>query len=146
VAHHVQRGEVRTFVLDRMRDTECATTERFELPSSFDVDQYFQGEFGIWRSETPHRVVVDFDAHAAEYVRSRKVHATQKLQSIAGGGVRLSMVVGNLNQVVSWVLEWGRRARVVEPPELVEQVQAELEGALERYRPASSRGRKTKRG
>jgi predicted DNA-binding transcriptional regulator YafY len=134
VGFHVGREEIRTFVLDRMRDTQCAVTERFELPADFVVDAYFQGEFGIWRDTTPHKVVIEFDAHAADYVRMRTVHASQKLQSIAGGGLRLSMTVGNLLPVVSWVLEWGGRARVLEPPELIERVKAELESALLQYK------------
>jgi predicted DNA-binding transcriptional regulator YafY len=136
VGYHVARKDIRTFVLDRMRDTQLAVSERFELPENFVADEYFQGEFGIWRDTTQHRVVIEFDAQAAEYVRMRKVHGSQKLQSIAGGGLRLSMNVGNLNPVVSWVLEWGRRARVIEPPELVERVREELEGALAHYRGA----------
>ena len=43
------------------------------------------------------------------------------------------MTVGNLLPVTSWVLEWGPRARVVEPPELVERVRQELEEALANY-------------
>lgn len=141
VAHHVTRAEIRTFLLDRMRDTECAATERFQLPDDFDVDEYFQGEFGIWKGTGQHKVVIDFDAAAAEYIRMRKVHGTQKLQGIASGGVRLTMVVGNLNPVVSWVLEWGRRARVVSPPELVERVREELDGALAHYKEPKKRAR-----
>ncbi len=133
VGWHVQRGEVRTFVLDRMRDTQAAVTERFELPEKFDVNDYFQGEFGIWRENKKLRVVVDFDAQAAEYVRMRKVHPSQRLQSISGGGLRLTMQVGNLRQVTSWILEWGQRARAVEPPELVQAVRTELENALAGY-------------
>jgi predicted DNA-binding transcriptional regulator YafY len=133
VGYHVGRRDIRTFVLDRMRDTECATTERYELPADFDIDQYFQGEFGIWRDATQHKVVIEFDAAGAEYIRTRKVHSSQKLSGIAGGGVRLTMTVGNLNPVVSWVLEWGRRARVVSPPELVSRVREELDSALAQY-------------
>ncbi len=133
VGFHVARDEIRTFVLDRMRDTQCAYTETFELPADFNIDEFFQGEFGVWKSETRHKVIIDFDEHAAEYVRMRKVHNTQKLAGIAGGGVRLTMVVGNLNSVVSWVLEWGKRALVVEPQELLERVRSELEGALSQY-------------
>src|SRR4029078_305531 len=106
VALHVTREEIRTLVLDRMRDTQCAVTERFELPEEFRIDDYFEGEFGIWRGEERHKVVIDFDAQGAEYVRMRKVHATQKLAAIAGGGVRLTMTIGNLNAVTSWLLEW----------------------------------------
>lgn len=133
VGLHVDKSEIRTFVLDRMRDTECSTAERFVLPDDFRIDDYFQGELGIWRSETRHKVVIDFDAQGAEYLRTRKVHASQKLQAIAGGGVRLSMTVGNLNPVVSWVLEWGPRAKVIEPAELLTRVRAELEQALGQY-------------
>lgn len=133
VGLHVQKQEIRTFVLDRMRDTEAAATDRFELPEDFKVDDYFQGEFGIWRSEERHKVVIEFDAKVAEYVRMRRVHQTQRLAAIPGGGLRLTVTVGNLKQLTSWVLEWGQTARVIEPPELVAQVKAELEGALARY-------------
>jgi predicted DNA-binding transcriptional regulator YafY len=141
VGLHVEKREIRTFVLDRMRDTQCAVTERFALPEDFEIDDYFQGELGVWRSNKRHKVVVDFDARGAEYIRMRKVHATQRLAAIAGGGVRLTMTVGNLNPVVSWILEWGPRAKVVEPPELVTRVKDELSEALRAYG-AASRGKR----
>jgi predicted DNA-binding transcriptional regulator YafY len=144
VGYHLGRGEIRTLLLDRMRDAECAYTERFAVPEDFNIDDYFQGELGIWRSPERHKVVIDFDATAASYVRTRRVHVTQKLAGIAGGGIRLSMTVGSLKPVVSWVLEWGPRARVVEPKELVEQVRDELGRALALYQPADRR-RKSRR-
>lgn len=142
VAEHVEKGGMRTFLLDRMRDTECATTERFDLPADFHIDEYFQGEFGIFKDPKPQKVVIDFDAKAAEYVRMRKVHASQKLAAIAGGGVRLTMTVGNLTQLISWVLEWGPRAKVVEPEELVDRVREELESALSQYASPAKKPRK----
>jgi predicted DNA-binding transcriptional regulator YafY len=133
VGFHVERGEVRTFLLDRMRDTRAAATERFELPDNFKIDDYFQGEFGIWKAATQHKVVLEFDAHAAEYVRMRRVHPSQVITTLSGGRLRLTMQVGNLNQLASWVLEWGKRVRVIHPPELIERVTDELRGALEAY-------------
>ena len=70
VGFHVGKGEIRTFLLDRMRDTECAVTERFELPEDFSIDDYFQGQFGIFRGGEPRRVVIDFDARVADFVRT----------------------------------------------------------------------------
>jgi predicted DNA-binding transcriptional regulator YafY len=133
VGYHVQKGDVRTFVLDRMRDSEVSFAEHFDLPDDFHIDEYFQGELGVFKSSEMHRVVVDFDAAATEYVKMRKVHPSQKLAALPGGGTRLTMVVGNLNPVTSWVLEWGARAHVVEPPELVLRVRAELKEALSKY-------------
>lgn len=153
VGLHVAHNEVRTFLLDRMRATQCSTTERFVLPDDFDVDDYFQGELGIWRSSEKHKVVVDFDAQAVPYIRGRRIHPSQRLAPLPNGGVRVTMTVGNLNPVVSWVLEWGQRAKVVEPAELAERVRGELAAALAKYdesspatnqpKTASKRGRAT---
>jgi predicted DNA-binding transcriptional regulator YafY len=148
VGLHLGHNEIRTFLLDRMRATQCSTTERFILPEDFDIDDYFQGELGIWRSAEKHRVVVDFDAAAVEYIRGRRVHPSQRLSLLPGGGVRVTMTVGNLNPVVSWVLEWGHRAKVVEPEELVARVRNELAEALGKYDapiPDGTKGKKVAR-
>jgi hypothetical protein len=133
VGLHIGRNEVRTFLLDRMRDTEVSATERFELPPDFKIDDHFQGQFGIWRGTQSIKVVVDFDARVADLVRSRKVHTTQKIASLPDGSLRLSMVVGELTEVISWVLGFGETARVIEPPDLVERVKGELQQALANY-------------
>lgn len=133
VGYHVAKEAVRTFVLDRMQDTQIHHTEHFDLPEDFAIDEYFQGELGMFKSGERHKVIVDFDAQGAEYVRMRTVHPSQKLSPLPGGGVRLTMTVGSLLPVTSWVLEWGQRARVVGPPELVTRVEAELRAALDQY-------------
>jgi predicted DNA-binding transcriptional regulator YafY len=142
VGLHVAKGDIRTFLLDRMRDTECSTTERFELPEDFAIDDYFQGQFGIWRGDAEHRVVVEFDARVAEYVRSRKVHASQKLTALADGGVRLTVTIADLTEVASWVLGFGDTAKVIQPEELKERVMTELRGALARYDETASKSAK----
>jgi predicted DNA-binding transcriptional regulator YafY len=133
VGLHVGKNEIRTFLLDRMRDTDISVSDRFDLPADFRIDDYFQGQFGIWRGTQSLRVVVDFDARVTEYVRSRKVHVTQRLSALPDGGVRLTMTVGDLTEVASWVLGYGDTALVVEPPELVERIKGELGRAFARY-------------
>lgn len=133
VGLHVPKNEVRTFLLDRMRDTECAATERFELPPDFKIDDYFQGQFGIFRGLEPRKVVIDFDAKVAEFVRTRRVHPSQELLPLPQGGVRMTMMIGDLTELATWILGFGETARVVEPPDLVERVTKELTGALALY-------------
>lgn len=133
VGLHAQKGEIRTFLLDRMRDTECAVTERFELPEDFSIDDHFQGHFGIWRGGEPRRVVIDFDERVTEFVRTRNVHPSQQITALPGGGVRLTMEIGDMTELATWVLGFGETARVVEPPDLVERVKKELRGALALY-------------
>jgi predicted DNA-binding transcriptional regulator YafY len=145
VGYHVERSEVRTLVLDRMRNTEFSVNERFELPPDFNIDDYFQGEFGVWKGGKRQKVVIDFDAKAAPYVRMRRAHPSQRLSSLPAGGVRLSMTVGNLTPLVSWVLEWGQRATVVQPPELVQRVKSELQGALASYQTQPGARKRTRK-
>ncbi|MET0593966.1 MAG: WYL domain-containing protein, partial [Polyangiaceae bacterium] len=130
---HTGRGEIRTFLLDRMRDTECSALERFELPADFKVDDYFQGGFGIWRGTKKIKVVIDFDASVADLVKTRRVHETQKLATLPNGTLRLSMTVGDTTELASWILGWGRKATVIEPETLVRDVATELSQALARY-------------
>lgn len=142
VGLHTGRGEVRTFLLDRMRDTEVAATERFVLPPDFRIDDWFDGQFGMYRGTERNKVVVEFAPRVAEFVRTRKVHASQRLTTLADGGVRLTMTVGDLTEVTSWVLGWGETARVVEPPQLREKVVSELTNALALYAPKPPRAKK----
>ncbi len=133
VGLHVQKGDIRTFLLDRMRDTECSTRDRFQLPPDFSIDQYYEGQFGIFRGGEPRRVVVDFDPRVVEFVKTRKIHPSQRLSDLPDGGVRLTIEIGDLTEVGTWVLGFGETARVQEPAELRERVRGELARALARY-------------
>jgi predicted DNA-binding transcriptional regulator YafY len=128
-----QRATVRTFLLDQLRDTSCATTERFTLPSDFRVERFWQGQFGIWAGGDPTEVVVDFEPSVADYLRTRKVHPSQRIEPLRGGGVRLRMLIGELTEVATWVLGFGAMAKVRRPPELADRVRAELQAACDRY-------------
>ena len=43
------------------------------------------------------------------------------------------MTVGDLTELSSWVLSWGKTAKVVEPEELQSMVRGEMEAALAKY-------------
>jgi predicted DNA-binding transcriptional regulator YafY len=137
VGRHMASDEIRTFALDRMSDAEFSTTDRFELPVDFHIDSWFQGQFGIWRGKDKVRVVIDFAPKVADYVRSRRIHPSQKVSSLRGGGVRLTMLIGDTTEVASWILGFGETARVVEPEALRTRVIQELRGALALYRDRS---------
>jgi len=131
----VATDQVRAFVLDRMSETRTSEAERFDLPDDFVVGDFLQGEFGVGRPEATatRRVLIEFEPAAAEEVRARKVHPSQKLAAAADGRVRLSMTLGDLEPVASWVLGFGGQARVIEPPELRSAVLKELKRAILRY-------------
>ena len=134
LAADVRRGDVRCLLLDAMHDTRCVNDERFDLPEDFDVDEYVQGQFGIWKADGPTQtVVVDLDARVADHVMSRNIHPSQRIEPRPDGRLRLSLDLADLTEVPAWILGFGSLAEVVEPTSLRDRVSAELREALARY-------------
>jgi len=60
---------------------------------------------------------VEFAADKAEPVSNRVWHPTQVITRTPRGHVRLTFAYTNLVPMVSWILQWGPHAKVIEPPE-----------------------------
>lgn len=104
----------------------------FEYPRKWDPDAHLRGWFGIWADGPVEPVIIEFAPEVAHYVRIRRWGLDQVLVPRADGGVRLEMRSGG-RELVRWVLEWGDKARVVEPGWLREAVVDELSNALSQY-------------
>ncbi|MCA9618455.1 MAG: WYL domain-containing transcriptional regulator, partial [Myxococcales bacterium] len=138
LALDVDAGDVRALLLDGMRDTRCLD-DRFTLPDDFAVDDYVQGQFGIWKADgEPQEVIVDLDPTVAEHVATRRVHPSQTLEALPDGRLRLTLRLCDLTEIPAWILGFGTRAEVVAPASLREAVRRELEAALARYSDAAS--------
>jgi predicted DNA-binding transcriptional regulator YafY len=137
VGRDVDRATTRAFAFDRMSELVASDSERFELPDDFDVTDWLQGDFGIARAPRYVRLLVEFDPRAAETVRARRVHPSQKLAVAADGRVRASLSVPEAPEVMAhvraWVLGFGASARVLEPRELADELAIELRRAAARY-------------
>jgi len=132
-----QRGAVRVFVFERMSDVQSSEAEHFDLPADFSIADWLQGDFGVARASRTVKLLVEFEPRAAESVRARKIHPSQKLAVAQDGRVRASLVVPEtpevLAQVRTWLLGFGSAARVVEPRGLAEDLADELRRAAARY-------------
>ena len=132
----VEGARIAVYAVERFTEAEAVRGAAFVPPASFRVADIFNGAFGIHVASTdepPHRVVIEFSAERAAFVRARIWHPAQTIEAAGGGKVRLAFACANLTPVVSWVLEWGPHARAIEPPALVDQVIAELTAARGNY-------------
>lgn len=127
-------GEVRTFAVDRIRRIELSE-QRFEVPESFDFDATVGSAFGVVHEPETQQVRVRFEPSWATWVGERTWHPTQKLTPLPGGRLELTMQVGGVAEVLSWVLSFGSGAEVIEPESLRREVRMALESALARYAP-----------
>jgi predicted DNA-binding transcriptional regulator YafY len=125
------------YAVERFTEAEHLRKHPFVVPADFRISAVTGGAFGIHAATTdapPQRVVVEFSAARAAFVRARIWHPTQEIEELADGRVRLAFTCASLVPVVSWVLEWGPHATAIAPPALVADVVAELEAARANYR------------
>jgi predicted DNA-binding transcriptional regulator YafY len=127
---------VRTFALDGFRDVTWRRGDKFEYPADYRPEALTEGAFGLIRGE-PTRVRIAFDAKVAPYVRRRQWHRTQRFKAIPGG-VEMTMDVLGTTELTSWVLGFGDKAEVKEPPALRAELSRQLEGAARFYREGAS--------
>ncbi|HXU69811.1 MAG TPA: WYL domain-containing protein [Polyangia bacterium] len=78
------------------------------------------------------RVRVFFDERVARFVRRRQWHPTQRIRNVSGG-IELTMDVAGTLEVANWVLGFGDKAMVLEPPELRSDIANELSRAASAY-------------
>lgn len=132
-AFDVERGAMRTFVLTRLREP-VLTNERFTIPQKFSAAEYLRDSFSAYKGEQDYEIVVDFDAWAADLIRGRKWHASQRVTELPNGQMRLSMRLSSLEEADRWVLSWGTHATVVRPKALVDRIRGAAMELADRYR------------
>ena len=105
-------GEMRTFAAQRIES--AVTLEETFSPVERSPAEVFPDSLGAF-SGTPETVVIEFTAAEAPYVRERQFHASQTIDELADGRIRLTMNVAIDWELQAWVMGFGPAAKVVEP-------------------------------
>lgn len=115
------KSKMLTFNIARVESAELLT-RGFARQSDFCPDDFVQSGFRAESGPQVYDVAVRFDAAQAPYIRERHFHATQQLEELEDGGVVLHFRASGLGELTRWVLQYGASARVLSPPDLIEQV------------------------
>ena len=129
-----EREALRVFRLSRMRGKVAYATKAehdFKRPADFDPREYgsqadwqFGDEVGVAEIEISPRIAWQVERHFGHF---GEVRPTDE------GGIVLSTPYGSARQVASWVMGLGEHARVLGPPELVEEVRERVALVAERH-------------
>ena len=117
ICHDTDRGAKRTFSISRITDVELSA-RWFERPRNFSVDGYFAGALGVMNGKENHRVRIRFSKLAADHVRDRFWHESQKFSDLPDGRLELTLQLADLLEVERLILQWGGHAEALEPPAL----------------------------
>jgi predicted DNA-binding transcriptional regulator YafY len=77
--------------------------------------------------------VIKFDPSLERYLKENIWHPSQVFKKDQDGSVVLTMEVGGLVEVMSWVLGFGGQAEVIEPEHLRQAVTEELAATSGKY-------------
>jgi predicted DNA-binding transcriptional regulator YafY len=104
-----------------------------QVRQDFDLKEYFGNAWAVYRGERSYVVEILFSKEAAGTVTEVVWHHTQKVRKNKDGTVTLTFQIDGLNEIVRWILGWGNRARVMQPPELRDLIVAQLNEAIRTY-------------
>jgi proteasome accessory factor B len=129
----LQRAEMRTFVLSRLQKPKVLE-EVFERPRDFSIESFLLHSLGVFSSQSePQTVRIRFTGWAAQIVRERAWHASQRLTELEDGGVALELRLSSLVEVERWVLSFGVNALVLEPEVLVKAMRSRVAAMKKMY-------------
>jgi len=132
-AFDLDRQQMRTFVLSRMRNTRN-TGKRFRRPAGFSLTEHLRGSFGVFKGSTPQKIRIRFDAWTAQLIRDRQWHPSQKITELPDGELELALQLTSFAEIHRWILSWGEHARVIAPKSLVRVMQGTLQEMEKLYR------------
>jgi len=121
------RNEPRMFSFSRVKNASL-TEKHFEIPSDFKPNEFFDKSMGVFASaRTPYTVELSIDNEIGTYALERQWHDTQTVEQREDGSVYVKFTTTQMPEVLRWVLGQGHTVRVLNPPELIDMVKAEVE-------------------
>ncbi|NJL89375.1 MAG: transcriptional regulator [Coleofasciculaceae cyanobacterium SM2_1_6] len=127
------RQDTRWFRIDRIQSI-VLLDKIFEIDPTFDAKEHFEMAFQHEVGGIPTQISIWFDVRTAPFIRERRWHPTQQLEEHTDGALTLHFVARGLNEVKRWILFYGKGAKAIAPPELVEMVRDEINFMYSNYR------------
>ena len=79
------------------------------------------------------KVRIWFSPDAAGYIKEKIWHETQEIVSQKDGSIIFEAEVAGTDEIKFWVMSWGSKAEVLEPPSLREEIRKETEAVRSLY-------------
>jgi proteasome accessory factor B len=117
----LDRQQLRTFALPRISEAQRTGTP-FRRPANFSIGKFLDSSFGVFEGNGRINVRIVFQPFAAQLVRERVWHHSQRLKELRDGGLELQLQLGSLEEIERWILSWGDQAEVLEPESLRERL------------------------
>lgn len=110
-----------TLAVERIRLAE-KLSEKFEYPDSYSPEKHTEGTFGIMDGPVTEVELHVLNPETVTYLKSRRLHRTQRFVDRRDGTSILSMTVRGTDELRNWILGFGPWVKVLKPKGLREEI------------------------
>jgi predicted DNA-binding transcriptional regulator YafY len=135
IAEDQKDGIVKSFALDRTSGLEI-TGKKFSYNPNFSVEEHYRYCFGIVSGDhtVPQEVILSFDPGEGRYIKTLPLHPTQEIQTDNSRELRIKLKIKPTHDFIMEILSHGDRVKVVEPDNLVNEIEEILNNAKQQYK------------
>lgn len=124
-----KHSSLRTFNISRIQSVKITKTMFSKHDKNYknELKSYISDSFGIFKGQKKSNVKIRFLGYAAKIVESQIWHPEQKIKKNTDNeSIDISFPVADFTEVLSKILSFGKSAKPLEPPELVQLWKKEI--------------------
>lgn len=117
----------KTFLMDLIADPSLLD-EMVETPEGWDFKRWSRQSFGVFHGDVATSVSLLFDADIASRVKKVQFHHSQQMFEQNDGSIFVKLYCCGHSELLYELMhpDWAGRVRIIDPPELVEQLEEYL--------------------
>ena len=123
--------EFRVYNMARIQNISVA--EHFEWDESFDINSHIDPDFGVWAQGQSFTVELLFSQEVHTFILERQWHVGQRCCLQEDGRVLLTFETNQFDEILHWVMSFGHKVLVLNPPELKEAIRQEIATMAKMY-------------
>ena len=126
--------EIRTYGLDRIEELSINNNVNYnEKPK--DAQMFFSNTIGISEPQNkPEEIILKFTDNTGKYLLTQPLHSSQKLIKQDKDEITISLFVVPNYEVLTFILGWGHRVKVIAPDSLQKRIKEELNNTMGLYK------------
>ena len=129
---HLKKA-IRTFKVERIESAEL-THESYIIPPDFDANEFFGSSWGVVVDGEIKIVRLRIQDKEIMRILSETVwHPSQTFKKQKDGSTIMALMVTDTHEFLSWILGWGEKLEVLDPPEIREEVLATVKAMVKLY-------------
>lgn len=122
-------NDFRTYIIKNIENLEELENEMFVRDEDFTIEKYLSDCFRVFH-EKPYKVVWRFTEEVADEVSGWNFHHSQNMQRRDDGSLDVTFTACGLSEMAWHLVTWGDKVKVIEPEELIEELENTLEKVI----------------